>query len=744
MHPILAELDPQQQQVAMALGGPVLVLAGAGTGKTRAITHRIAYACLSGQRQAHNCLAVTYTKRAAGEMRERLVGLGVPNVVVRTFHAAALSQLRYFWPSAVEGPFPEVLSSKARLVAQAAGGLGLPTGTAMVRDLSAEVEWAGAKLVLPADYVQMARAEGRAELGSGNARIDHADVARVLAAYHELKTRANVLDFEDILLTLLAILSERPDVADAVRGAYQWFCVDEYQDITPLQERVLTAWLGDRDDICVVGDPNQTIYSFAGADPESLSRFLAKWQGATQVRLDRCYRCSPQVVAAANSLSAAVARSGTAPVAPGILGLSLRSQCPPGPVPEVFTAENDAQEAASVAQRIRALISGGARARDIAVLMRTNAASQAIESALAEAGIPYMLRGGEQFFSRPEVREALVRLRGAAAVSGHRAQADPGSPDTHSQLRRSPGQPGGAPALPEPLAARTAEVLSAMGFDLAAPAGGGVQRERWESLAAVVELAATMERAAAPQTRSELGLAQLVAELERRSELSLAPSPDGVTLASLHAAKGLEWDHVFLVGLSEGNIPISYANTPARVAEELRLLYVGVTRARIGLTLSWALTYGASGRSRTPSRFLSMLRRQRVAEVGSAGDVVRGDARSALPTRQGRRKGLARCRVCGAGLVTGAERTVGRCRGCPGSPNEELLEELKAWRRRVADDRGVPVFVVFTDVTLAAIAELAPTDSESLLAIPGVGPTKLQAYGRDLIAILTDRQLQAG
>jgi DNA helicase-2/ATP-dependent DNA helicase PcrA len=741
MHPILAELDQQQQQVAVTLGGPVLVLAGAGTGKTRAITHRIAYACLSGQRQARNCLAVTYTKRAAGEMRERLVGLGVTGAVVRTFHAAALSQLRYFWPSTVGGPFPEVLASKARMVAQAASGLGLPTGTAMVRDLSAEVEWAGAKLVLPADYVAVARAEGRAELGAGTARIDHADVARVLAAYHELKTRANVLDFEDILLTLLAILSQRPDVADSVRAVYQWFCVDEYQDITPLQERVLGAWLGDRDDICVVGDPNQTIYSFAGADPESMSRFLARWPGATQVRLDRCYRCSPQVVAAANSLSAAVARTDAPKVPAGILGLTLRSQCPPGPVPEVFTAENDAQEAHSVAQRIGALISGGARARDIAVLMRTNAASQEIESALAQAGIPYMLRGGDQFFSRPEVREATARLRGAGTSDTRRG--DTGRvPDSQRELRRSDAQSGGDPALPQraSLAERTADVLSAMGFDLDAPAGGGVQRERWESLAAVVELAATLERQTPPEDRAQLGMAALVAELERRAELSLAPSPDGVTLASLHAAKGLEWDHVFLIGLSEGNIPISHANTPARISEELRLLYVGVTRARVGLTLSWALTYGTSGRSRTPSRFLSMMRRQRAAQGGSAADVVRGEARRATSGRQGRRKGPARCRVCGAGLVTGAERTLGRCRGCPGSPNQEVLDELKAWRGRMAADRGVPAFVVFTDVTLAAVAEQCPTDRESLAAIPGIGPAKLESYGQDLIAIVCAQQ----
>lgn len=722
MHPILAELDPEQQQVATALGGPVMVLAGAGTGKTRAITHRIAYACLTGQRQARNGLAVTYTRRAAGEMRERLATLGVTNLTARTFHAAALSQLRYFWPVAVGGQFPEVLASKAKFVARAAGGLGLPTTTTMVRDLAAEVEWAGATMLLPAQYAAAALEAGRPELGSGSLTVPHAEVARVLVAYHDLKSRANVLDFEDILLTLIAVIGDRPDVSDQVRSAYQWFTVDEYQDITPVQECLLQAWLGERDDVCIVGDPNQTIYSFAGAAPDSMARFARRWPGALQVRLDRCYRCSPQVVGVANSVSQSgqLHGAGQAPQPHG-WGLTLHSQRSPGPQPEVVTAADDEDEARIVTARIQALLAAGTPAREVAVLMRTNAASQPLEAALAQAGVPFVLRGGEHFFSRAEVREAIVRLRGAAAA------AREGSAD---------------------LAAATAEVLTAMGYDAAGPAGGSAQRERWESLAAVVELARQLQERAGPTLPSSagtgpdsqpargVGLADLVTELERRAERSLAPSADGVTLASLHSAKGLEWDHVFIIGLVEGNLPISYATTPSRIAEELRLLYVGITRARVGLVLTWALTWGSSARPRTPSRFLSLLRRQRVLTGLPAVQPPQAPAQVATRTGRKRRGRPGRCRVCGAGLVTGAEVTLGRCRTCPGAADPELLERLREWRAATAAARGVPAFVVFTDVTLSAIAERHPTDDQALLAIAGVGPAKLELYGADLLALL--------
>ena len=179
---VLDGLDPEQRLVAEALTGPVVVLAGAGTGKTRAITHRIAHAVETGTHSASTGLAVTFTNRAAGEMRGRLAELGVPAVAVRTFHAAALSQLRYFWPNAVGGPFPELVSKKAAMVGQACRELGLPSGRPLVRDLAAEIEWAGSTMVSAGDYAEVAAAAGRTPVGAGADVIDLPGIARVISA----------------------------------------------------------------------------------------------------------------------------------------------------------------------------------------------------------------------------------------------------------------------------------------------------------------------------------------------------------------------------------------------------------------------------------------------------------------------------------------------------------------------------------------------------------------------------------
>ena len=309
---VLDGLDPEQRLVAEALTGPVVVLAGAGTGKTRAITHRIAHAVQTGTHAAGNGLAVTFTNRAAGEMRQRLAGLGVQAVSVRTFHAAALSQLRYFWPTAVGGQFPDLVSSKAALVGQACREIGLPSGRPLVRDLAAEIEWAGSTMVSAGDYATAAAAAGRMPVGSGESAIDLAGIARVMSAYQDVKSQAGAIDFEDVLLLMVALIGDRPDIADVIRSQYRWFTVDEYQDITPAQDRLLSGWLGDRDDVCVVGDASQTIYSFAGASPDALGEFARRWPNATEVRLDRCYRCTPEIVAVANSVirSAAVGARG--------------------------------------------------------------------------------------------------------------------------------------------------------------------------------------------------------------------------------------------------------------------------------------------------------------------------------------------------------------------------------------------------------------------------------------------------
>ncbi|MDP9496500.1 MAG: ATP-dependent helicase, partial [Actinomycetota bacterium] len=406
---ILEPLDPEQREAARAVHGPVCVLAGAGTGKTRTITHRAAYAVATGVVPASALLAVTFTARAAGEMRTRLRALGVPGVQARTFHAAALKQLTYFWPRVVGGPPPQVLSNKYRLVANAAARAGLRPGTAEVRDLLSELEWAASSLLGPDGYPAAARAAGR------STPYDPAVVAQVHEHYAELKEAQGLADFDDLLLLTAGVLEEHAEVAEEFRGRYRSFTVDEYQDVTPLQQRLLDAWLGGRDDLCVVGDAHQTIYSFTGATPDHLLRFRARHPAAVEVRLVRDYRSTPQVVGLANQVLAR-AQSQHA-------RLQLVAQQPPGPEPELSEHPDEPTEAEQVAARCRSLIASGTPASEIAVLYRVNAQSAAYEAALADAGVPYVVRGGERFFERTEIKEAVLLLRGAGRAADDDAPA---------------------------------------------------------------------------------------------------------------------------------------------------------------------------------------------------------------------------------------------------------------------------------------------------------------------------------
>ena len=511
---LLAALDPEQREVASTLEGPLCVLAGAGTGKTRAITHRIAHGVASGVYVPQRVLAVTFTARAAGEMRTRLRDLGAAGVQARTFHAAALRQLRYFWPRHVGGELPDLASHKAGLVAEAAGRLRLPTDRATVRDLSGEVEWVKVTMTDRDDYPAAAAKAGR----TGPAGLDPASVVRLLTTYETVKRERHVIDFEDVLLYTVGLIAEHRQVADAVRSQYQHLVVDEYQDVSPLQQALLDQWLGDSEQVCVVGDPNQTIYTFAGASPEFLLGFRRRHPTAREVRLVRDYRSTPQVVALAN-------RVVTGSPAGRQAALELVAQRPPGPEPDLRELPDEPAEARHVAARIGELLAAGTPASEAAVLFRTNGQSETYEQALADAGIPYVLHGGERFFDRGEVREARQLLRGAA-----RSVADDAADDG--------------------LAVTVRGVLSGGGWSAEPPAGGGAVRERWESLAALARLADDLAAA-----RPDAGLRDFVAELDERADAQHAPTVDGVTLASLHAAKGLEWDAVFVVGVNEGMLP---------------------------------------------------------------------------------------------------------------------------------------------------------------------------------------------
>ncbi|MGW6378204.1 ATP-dependent DNA helicase UvrD2 [Rhodococcus sp. NPDC055112] len=689
-------LDPQQSAAVLAPRGPVCVLAGAGTGKTRTITRRIAHLVAGGHVSAGQVLAVTFTARAAGEMRGRLrtlgIGDGANQVQARTFHAAALRQLRYFWPQVIGDTQWDLLDRKFAIVAQAANRVGLSTSTESVRDLAGEIEWSKASLIAPEDY-PAAAARSRREPPA-----DATKVSDVYAAYEALKVRdgAMLLDFDDLLLHTAAALEEHSTVAEEFRDRYRCFVVDEYQDVTPLQQRVLDAWLGERDDLTVVGDANQTIYSFTGATPRYLLDFSRRFPDAAVVRLERDYRSTPEVVSLANQVIGA-ARGRIAGTR-----LKLIGQRPPGPAPEFVEFDDEPAEAAGVAKAIQKLIAGGTPAAEIAVLYRINAQSEAHEQALTELDIPFQVRGGEGFFTRPEVRQAVSALRQAA-----------GRDDLPQEAGRG-----------KELITLVRAILVPLGLTDSEPVGAQA-RERWASLGALVALTEDLLA-----HEPELDLDGLLKDLAARAEARHPPTVQGVTLASLHAAKGLEWDAVFLVGLADGTLPIAHAlgdskspDDEAAVEEERRLLYVGVTRAREHLQLSWALARNEGGRkSRRRSRFLHGL----IPEDSPA-------SRIAAPAPQKKRP---RCRVCGKQLLGTNATMLGRCEACPSNLDLALFDALKAWRSAKSKELKVPAYVVFSDNTLTAIAEQQPQDDRGLVSIPGIGAKKLERFGADVLAVV--------
>ena len=669
---LLAALDPEQREVASTFGQPVAVLAGAGTGKTRAITHRIAYGAATGALDPRAVLAVTFTTRAAGEMRTRLRRLGV-DAQARTFHSAALRQLQYFWPRAYEGEVPPVGTDRMGMMGEAAGRLRLGADVALLRDLLAEVSWAKVSNVGASDYASVAALAGR--------EVNGATVEQVAAAfeqYEQAKRARGVIDFDDILLCTVGLLSERADIAAQVRDTYRHLLVDEYQDVSPLQHTLLSLWLGAGHDLCVVGDPNQSIHAFAGATPRYLTRFRCDHPQAKLIRLVRDYRSTPEVVRLANDV---LGRRSA--------GIKLVAQRPGGPEVSFAGAADEGSEAAGVVAWLRGLHDDGVPWRDMAVLFRINAQSPPLEAALSDAGIAYHVRGGDRFYERPEIRRSLTALRAAAA-------ADTGAPPIE-QVR---------------------DVLSGTGWTSQAPAGQGAARERWESIAALVDLAQH-----AAEENPEAGLGDIVGLLLQRAAVDHAPEGPGVTLSTLHSAKGLEWDAVALYGMHDGSVPFVLATTSDQIDEERRLLHVGITRAQRHLRLSWN-----TGRGRGPSRFLTGL---------IPGDAFGRRGSSAKRAREPRKEArVATCRVCGGVLTEAPDRKLGRHAGCPSSYDERLLTLLKEWRKQTADQARVPAYVVFTDATLIAIAEALPGDREALLAISGVGPTKADRYAEHVLALI--------
>ncbi|WP_210400240.1 ATP-dependent DNA helicase UvrD2 [Corynebacterium sp. HMSC036D02] len=678
MRPDLSLLDEDQRAAATAPRGPVCILAGAGTGKTRTITYRIAHMVDQGFVNPQRVLAVTFTARAASEMRERLNQMGVGGVQAQTFHAAARRQLKYFWPQ-VAGDLPwQLIDNKFSLVGRAVRSLGLDNNKDTIRDFLGEIEWAKSSLISPEGYPGVIESTDREAPG------DPAKVAEVFRRYEDMKATPDLmyLDFDDLLMHIAGAIENVPAVAEVFREQYRTFVVDEYQDVTPLQQRVLEAWLGERDDLTVVGDANQTIYSFNGASPDYLLNFSRTYPQATVVKLQRDYRSTPQVTDLANEvISKATGRAaGTR--------LELQGMREPGPEPTFKAYESEEIEAKEVAGQVLTLLNQGVKASEIAILYRINAQSEQFEQALADAGVVYQVRGGEGFFRRPEILEAIRVLIAAT--------------------RRDD--------LPnDPVAVARAAFVE-LGLSATEPQGAQA-RERWQSLTALVDLIAQIV-----EDHEGIDLPGVLGELHRRSENKHNPTMEGVTLATIHAAKGLEWDAVFLVGLTEKLLPINHAIKAGdeHVEEERRLFYVGITRAREHLALSWALAKTTGSRaSRERTRFLD--------------GVVPGIEESQSSNRRYRPR---RCRVCSGQLSSPAEKVLGRHEWCEYEGDEDVFNALRAWRASVAKDSQVPAYVVFSDATLQAISEALPTNEAELLDISGVGPSKLERYGAEVLQII--------
>ncbi len=649
---ILDDLDAEQREAVLATSGPVVILAGAGSGKTRVISRRTAYAIASGVVPADQALVVTFTDKAAGEMVQRLRTLGLPGVTARTFHAHALSQLRFFWPLRHDGqPLPELLDSKAPIISRLARALPGHYRFTPTKDLADEIEWAKVRRILPSAY--------ELEAAGREPPIPPDLFARLFAGYEQARTRANRIDFDDLLLETVDLLEADEDAAATVRARKRWFSVDEYQDTNPLQQRLLELWLGDRRDLCVVGDEDQTIYTFTGASSEFLTTFASRWPGATVVSLVRNYRSTPQVLELANRMIAAKGRTKR-----------LVATCGDGPLPTISRhASADAELAALVAW-IRARLGDGVAPSEVAVLVRMNAQLAPIEEALTRAGVAYQVRG-MRFYDRPEVRSAMA------------------------SLRRPPITAVGA-ELPAAVRARWAE---SVGYEEDGAAEGEEARERQASLQtllAIVDVLAASDAVADAAT--------VIADLDARAAHERAGSADGVNLLTYHRAKGLEWDAVFLPSLEEGILPIRQAkDDDAATAEERRLLYVGITRAREHLALSWAERREVRGREarRQASRFLLDLR----PKAGTRITQLDGPP---PPDRVRRRS----------------------------DSDDPVFEALREWRTARAREEAMPPYVVAHDATLLAIAEARPRTMAGLRRVKGMGPAKLEKYGEGLLAVI--------
>jgi DNA helicase-2/ATP-dependent DNA helicase PcrA len=633
LNDLLAALNPAQREAAMAVRGPVSILAGAGTGKTTTITHRIAHQVATGAFRADQILAVTFTEKAARELKRRLRSLGVEGVEARTFHSAALSQLSRLWPAHVGEPLGEILDAKGPVIASLANALPPPHRFVPRRDLASEIEWAKNRMAPPNRYLEeVAKAED-----------EHASpippelMLRVYEGYERRKGAMGRLDFEDMLGLAVRLFDEYPGAAVEVRERYLAFTVDEYQDVNPLQEALLGRWLGGREELCVVGDDYQTIYGFTGASPSYLLGFHRRFPNARIVTLEDNYRSTPQILRTANWLA----------VHMGGHRKELRATRESGAAPVLRALADDEEETRFVVDEVERLHDAGVPYEEMAVLYRINARSEPFEESFAARGMPYQVKDGA-FLRRPGPRSVLHRLRREAGAVSEVVE----------------------------------RVTDAVGYGVSAGDDSAEEITRQADLGRLRGLA--REFAAAQPNGDVTGF---VTELTRR--FSTEESGRGVNLMTYHRAKGLEFDAVFLPRLLDGELPFRSGRSRAPVEEERRLLYVGITRAREHLFMTWPL--GAKSRSAFLNEILGSKEPPKVRPKPAPVTVA------------------------------------------PGGP---LLTALKRWRLERSKQDGVPAYVVFHDSTLAEIADRRPKSPLELRSVSGVGPTKLERYGDEILAVI--------
>ena len=680
---LLRGLNDAQSAAVTSPASPLRILAGAGSGKTRVLTHRIAHRAELGTLDPQRVLAVTFTRKAAGELRDRLGRLGLRDGVhAGTFHGIAYAQLRQRWEERGVRP-PELLDRKVGFVARLIPGRSNRTTPL---DVVAEIEWAAARRIGPEQYEAQAKAARRRpplELGT---------VALVYDRYVEQKRRRRLVDFDDLLRLAARDLAADPVYAAARRWRFRHLFVDEFQDVNPLQFHLLQAWLGPESDVCIVGDPNQAIYAWNGADARYLTDFDRFFPGGDTITLEDNYRSTPQILAVANG----VLLQGTN------VPIRLRPHRPAGPVPTVRALADGVAEARAVTRAARDAHRPGVPWSAQAVLVRTNAQAAVVAETMAAAGVPHRVRGAANLLEQPEVRDALSAIRRAASLAVALTDLE------NEILARAPqpvidltGAPG---ATPEPRPEATTGPVD--GDD-----GPRLSDDRVANLAELVRLGREY-LALDPGTDVPSFLGWLTSTLrdEDRS------GGDAVEIVTFHAAKGLEWSVVHLAGLEEGYVPIHHADTPDEVDEERRLLYVALTRARDELHCTWARSraFGSRSMNRSPSPWLAAIE----TTLGVA------------PTQVSRSDGARRASAARAALPKKAADLDG--------PDQQLFEALRRWRKEQATAADVPAFVIFNDATLAAVASRRPTSRTKLLDVPGVGPVKAQRFGDDLLRIVAE------